>query len=416
MEKQYVIKCGTFIDGKNIFSGDGYALVISNGIIARVIKNTEIPSGLNVIHAEDKTVMPGLIDAHIHFMGMPQHCERMIWPQQMRLLKSVNDAKELLSWGFTTVRDAGGPNAIYLRNARKQGILRGIPRIISAGLIIAPTNNASDDPHQISGYSDYRTNNNSDFLICDGIDACLEGTRYAIRYGADFIKIFCSGNYAFSNCSDSIDLYTEDEIRTIVNVAQMNAGKPVSAHCMNDHAAEMAIQCGVNVIEHAIGVTEATAHLGAEKGVYFTSSLCFARSEPVLNEGIWDKMVNSYINIRKAGGILAIGSDMNTMARFPFGRNAMEAVLLKEYCGFSAEEAIRAITINGAIVAGVDSITGSLEEGKSADILILDGDPIKNISVLLDKENICAVISEGETVAGKWYEDSNYVHNRRSSI
>lgn len=395
-EKYYIINAERIIVGTGEVLEDGSAVSIENGSIQAVGTDIAISEDGSIIDAKGMTVMPGLIDAHVHLQGAlpPKPFGRRQAPE-LTLIKAADDAKRLVGYGFTAIRDCGGMNGLHLRDAAGLGLIEGMPRIVACGNVLAPTNYGLDDPQLPEACFDAGTNRGTEFLVSDGVDACLRNSRAAIRNGADFIKIFNSGNYAFPHCSNHVTMFTEDELRAITGTAQAAEGRIVAAHCQSDESCRQAILCGVKSIEHAIGISEETADLGVERGAVYTSALTFAKHEPALNAAVWQEMITGYENIRKAGGILAIGSDMNTSPMFPFGENAQELVYLVEYCGYTAQEAITVGTRNGAIALGLENEIGTVEAGKSADLLIVDGDPLKDIGILANQEAIQKVFLRG---------------------
>lgn len=388
----------------NILTGTGSAmpkdsvLLMEDDTITYVGQPVPL-EGYDTIDAKGMTVMPGLIDAHIHFFGaMPPKPFRTYAPE-VGLIKSIRDAEHLLQRGFTTVRECGGLNGLYIREAARCGLVERIPKIISAGHVVLPTNNGIDDPEQPVENFCYDTNRQKEFLLGDGVDACLHNARRAILKGGDFIKIFMTGNYAFAHCSDQVTLFTDEEVSAIVSVAE-GANTYVAAHCMSDKACRQAIRCGVKSIEHAVGISRETAELAKESGVTLTSALAFARCEPQLNDAVWQRMVAGYQAAREAGVVLAIGSDMNSSPLFSFDNNANELVHLVEHCGFSPMEAICVGTKNGAIACRTED-RGTLEAGKKADILFVNGDPLSDISVLTKADAIRKVFVDGTLCVDK---------------
>ena len=290
-------------------------------------------------------------------------------------------------------------NGLYMRDAAKLGLIEGVPKIIAAGHVLMPTNSGLDDPEMPVENFNYDTNRAKEFLISDGVDACLKNARRAILKGGEFIKIFMTGNYAFPHCDDETLVYTDEEIKAIVAVAE-NAHTYVAAHCMSDAACQQAIRCGVKSIEHTIGISEETAKLAAENGVTMTAALTFVMCEPVLNQYAFDKIVRGYKAVRKAGGVLAIGSDMNSSPLFPLGKNAWELKYLVDYCGYSALEAVTIGTKNGAIACRIED-RGTLEKGMKADIIFVNGDPSDDIGILTEEQSIRKVFLDGELIVDK---------------
>lgn len=394
------------IDGTGAGPVERATILIEDSRIKAVGRDLPVPPGAHVIRAGGKTVMPGLIDAHMHNLGLvaerpfaPTHR-----PPELGLIKAIADAKRLLEAGYTTVKDCGGKNGVLLREAVKEGSLSGIPRVVAAGLIVTQTFNGLDNPHLPSQCLDARLGGYTEFLLCDGLEECRKGTRYALRYGADFVKVFASGNYAFQHSPAHFAQLSTDELRVVVETAAQ-AGKWVTAHCHNRQSAESAILSGVKTIDHALGVDERVAELAREHRAIFVSSLTILHSQlKQLGERqldlrgyweAWESAVSAYQGIRRAGAVLAAGSDLNGSPALPLGVNALELQLLVEECGFTPMEAITAATRNGAAACFLEEEVGTIEPGKLADLIAVEGDPLADIRVLQDPRNIKLVMLEG---------------------
>jgi imidazolonepropionase-like amidohydrolase len=404
--KIQVINGAKVIDGTGSDPIDKGIIIIEGSKIKAVGKNLTIPRGADLIDATGKIVMPGMIDSHMHNMGIKAVEEKRPRPKELNLIKSIDDSRAVIAAGFTTIKDCGGKNSIFLKQAVAEGTLSGLPRIVAAGLLVVQTSNGLDNPYLPEDCLDARLSDQSDFLLCDGVDECIKGTRYALRYGADFIKIFASGNAMLERSPMSDLHFTMDEIRAIVLVAAQ-LGKYVSAHCHNSASAKNAILSGARTIDHAIGADEEVIALAKKHNVVFVSTLTPFRPESNSETGLvsqgtakyqsaWEAMVNTYKMIRKNGAILAVGTDLNSAPISPLGVNAIELELLVKYCDFSPMEAIVAATRNGAMACFMGDKTGTIQPGRLADIIIVDGDPLTDIKVLQHVEKIKMVMLEGK--------------------
>jgi len=409
-----VIKAGTLIDGTGKPPVEKATILIENSTIKSVGENIEIPKDAQVIDAGGKTVMPGLIDSHVHFHGKkPDDTEMDSFsrPREIRLIKAVFDAKKRMATGFTTSKDCGGMYGVFLKQAMAENIISGIPRIVAAGYELQ---NIEVSRHRFLPveYLDARTSRidgqvGGDKLVCDGVDECIKATRYAISRGSDFIKVV-------SNDEASFNL---DEMKAIVQTAgQVN--KFVTIHCDTPAFAKRAIQAGVKTVDHAIGMDEEAIEMGNRAGVIFVSTLAVMKSEidygsgaklakGVLEKVEWakgklEKMVSSYIKVRKMGGTLAIGTDFGggRLAE-DYNASAIEMELLVKYCNFTPMEAIVAASKNGALACFMGDRIGTIEPGKLADIIVVDGNPLTNIAVLQDLEKIKLVMLGGKVEVDK---------------
>ncbi|GAI10251.1 unnamed protein product, partial [marine sediment metagenome] len=190
------IKCGRLIDGTGAEPVENATVVIVGSKIKAVGKDMDIPKGARVIDATGKTVMPGLIDSHVHHFGPKTGvlAETLIRPRELGLIKSIYDSKSALGAGFTTVKDCGGMNAVFLKKAVAEGTLSGLPRIIAAGPMLSQTYGHTDMHSFPLECVDMRTSRHGrPSLLCDGVPECIKATRYALRQGADFIKVMTTG-------------------------------------------------------------------------------------------------------------------------------------------------------------------------------------------------------------------------------
>jgi len=392
MEKQTAIKCGCLIDGTGISIKADAVIILEGAIIKKIGTAADIPTAADIVDVSGMTVMPGLIDAHMHYQGDARGMFRII-PHELRLLQVLGSAKKLLSMGYTTTRDCGSRNGIVLRDAAKYGFINSVPRIVASGFIVAPTNNGVDDPASPQYATDARTYpHTGEFLIADGVGEMLRAARMAIRSGADFIKIFNSGHFAYKHCPNTVTFFTYDELNAVVEVAT-KANKVVAAHCMCDAAVRQCLECGVKIIEHACGISAETAAMGAERGAVFTSVLMF--NSMVMDPREFEKVGESYRILRKAGATVAAGTDLNGTREFPLGTNAGELEMLVRYSDFTTMDAIVSATKNAAAACGIDSFTGTLEVGKQGDIIIVDGDPLTDITCLRNPDAIKKVYLAG---------------------
>ncbi len=402
---------GTLIDGTGAKPTAGATILIQGSKIAAAGRGIEIPVGSQVVDATDKSVMPGLIDSHMHNSGLKEHprIDRLTRPWELSLVRSIGDCRALLAAGYTTLRDCGGTNGVFLRKAAAEGSLAGLPRIVAAGLLLVQTRNSIEDPFLPSECVDARTSlhrsaSGAESLVCDGVDECVKATRHALRFGADFIKTFVSGNYLGENESSADLQFHMNEIKAIVETAA-HAGRFVTAHSHNPRATKRAILGGIKTIDHAYGTDDEGVALAMEHEAVFVSSLACLRlvlegdgAPPWLVERAateWDDATEGYKRMRKAGAILAAGSDFNGSPMAPLGNNAIELELLVKHCGFSPTEAITAATKDGAMACFLGDKTGTIEPGKFADVLIVDGDPLSDVRTLQHPENIKMVMLEG---------------------
>jgi len=410
-----VIRAGMLIDGTGAEPVQDATVVIEGSKIEAVGKDIEIPEPVEVIDASGKTVMPGLIDSHLHLAGakVGSALERIVRPRELSLIKAIHDARDCLAAGFTTAKDCGGMNAVFLKKAVAEGTLKGLPRIFAAGHVLTQTYGHGDTHFFPVECADARTGQHAggagQSLICDGVEECIKATRYALRQGADFIKVMTTGGVVSERDLPSDVQFNLDEIKCIVDTAAQ-AGRFVSTHCQNSRGARNSILGGIKTIDHANETNDEVIELARENGVAFVSSLAILRGLIDHGAGVgvspwgiekartqWDLMCESYKRIHRAGAILAAGTDFNGSPIFKIGKNAVELELLVECCDFTHMEAIVAATKNGAMACFMGDKTGTIEPGKLADIIIVDGNPLADIRILQMPERIVEVILNGRT-------------------
>jgi len=414
-----VIKGGNLIDGTGARPLKNSVVAIEGTRIAAVGKEGDVDVSKKAkkteIDASGKTVMPGLIDSHLHLMGMKTDRyleEEIVRPQQLSLIKSVFDAVDLLEAGFTTVKDCGG-FGIYLKKAIAEGTTRG-PRILSAGYVLSQTAGHGDIHYIPVEWVDARISKRGMSLLCDGTEECIKATRYAIREGADFIKICTSGGVMSMIDRPEHTQFTVEEIKAIVEEAR-HVGKFVTAHCQGTEAMKNSIIAGVKTIDHAFYPDDEVIEMAKKrKDVIFVPTLSI--NWRIVTEGekagyppwavakgkeVWEITIKNIAKLYKAGLTIASATDFAGSPLLKMGTNAMELDLLIKYCDFKPMDAIVAATRNGAKACGLENQIGTVEKGKLADMIIVDGDPLKDTKVLQNKNKIKMVMKEGKIEANR---------------
>ncbi|MCJ7635312.1 amidohydrolase family protein, partial [Candidatus Bathyarchaeota archaeon] len=364
---------------------------------------------------------PGLIDAHVHLGNIfkPDPATGFGSTNQTLALAAiygVRYAKNLLLAGLTTVRDLGsaGDVAIRLREAVDARIVV-VPRIVTCGRQICATGGHSDNLKHIK-MSVADLENASLSVLADGVDEVIKAVRTQIRKGADCIKFLCTGG-ALEIIEGGLEAleylhYSENEIRAFVDEAN-RWGKHVAVHATHSKAIEMCVRAGVRTIEHGIVLNDECARLMKEKNVYYVPTLYtydmlgspeYSAREYGGTKSLVEKM--SIVNkdhetsFRKAVGAqvkVVMGTDVGIMADRPEiqGTNAHELVLMVRK-GLAEMGAIMAATKNAAEAIGLGSKIGTIERGKLADVIVVDGNPLEDISILEQASRIKVVMKDGE--------------------
>jgi imidazolonepropionase-like amidohydrolase len=409
------IKAGKLIDGTGKAPSEAVLILIEGDKIVQVGKVEAVlpPADAEVIDAADKTVMPGLIDAHVHVNSgggfqspAARSLARVTELIETTTLRSYVLAKQDLMAGATTIRDMGavGYTAVALRDAIEGGIVQG-PRMRACGQGLSITDGHMDGKWRPGVTVGGRTG------VADSPWALRRAARYQIKMGADCIKInACSSAHRNRHTPDEPfwQEMTFDEMKAVCDEAH-KAHLRVAAHTSGGQGITDAILAGVDSLEHGHWLTDEQVDLMAEHGTFYVPTfIVVAKAFEMGQEALkypderWgyltramDVKARSLEKARKAGVEIAAGTDAG--ARVCHGENARELEELVR-AGMTPMEAILSATSVGADLLDMTDLVGSVEAGKYADLLIVDGDPLKDISILQDIDRIKMVMKGGEIV------------------
>jgi imidazolonepropionase-like amidohydrolase len=359
-----------------------------------------------IVDCSGMTLMPGLTDAHVHIGAvdvniLDQHREH---PSNLVALMMARILEDTLQQGFTTVRDAGGADWSF-KAAVERGIVEG-PRLL-----------VSDRPiSQTGGHGDWRriteTQSPEIFcptagmrsVVCDGVDEVRRAAREQLRLGADQIKVMASGGAMSPADELSATQYALEELRAAVEVAEA-ARTYVMAHAYNDESVRNCLKSGVRSIEHGNLIDEETARIIAESGAYLVPTLVTyeALSEEGRDYGVPEDVIRK-IDEARALGIRALRFAYESGVRIASGsdllgplqdRKARELEIKTEV--MSPMESLVSATRTNAELFDMEDKIGTVEAGKLADLIVVEGNPLENITVLQKKSNI-KLIMKGGTV------------------
>jgi imidazolonepropionase-like amidohydrolase len=338
------------------------------------------------------TILPGLIDTHIHFFGTsgPNVIDWVTVPEAEAALRSVRDLHRLLYAGFTTVRDLGSKVGTYLSRAVKDGIVEG-PRVIAASRPLSRTG-GDDDPsmlplpiaEQIS-YSYH----------CDGPWECRKAVRKVIRDGGEAVKLYASGS--LSQERKGHVHFTVEELKAIVEEAHL-AGLKVAAHAWSEEGLMNVVEADVDSIEHGMWLTPEIAERIKKKGIFYAPTLSvFSATKSTTVNPYREKFVKRHfaedMEIAKQFDLKIVsGSDYFGADTVPHGQNYMEIVSLAKYIGNT--QAIVAATSRAAECLGLDNI-GQVKKGFDADLIVAAGNPLTDLEAISPKR-ISHVIKKGK--------------------
>ncbi len=407
--KRTLIRGGMLIDGTGAEPIDNGAILIENGRILEVGAASDIRStGAEVIEAGGRTIMPGLIDAHIHIGsdGNPNPMRRLKEKHAYTAIKSGVHARKLLEAGFTTVRDAAahGYTNIATRDAINDRLIPG-PRMRAPGYGLTSTGGHGD------GYFAPHVSIDNPGL-CDSPDEVRKATRLMLKMGADCIKfVSATGGVMSDGDEPGAPHMTIEEMAAGIHEAKAH-GVHTFAHAQGTTGIQNAIKAGITSIEHGFWIDDETVEMMLANNVYFVPTLnaVFQIVEYGEEAGIpayavrkaseaQEAHLESFDRAYKAGVKIAMGTDAGT----PFnkqGENAIELELMRR-AGMSAMDTIVATTKTAAECIQFGDVTGTLEVGKSADIILVDGNPLDQVNILRNTEKIQLVMKEGEVFASR---------------
>jgi imidazolonepropionase-like amidohydrolase len=388
-----IIHCGQLIDTKTNQVLKEMSIIVEWNRISDIVKGYQpVAKTDKLIDLRTKTVMPGLIDSHVHLeheTNPNRYMETFTFNPADYAFQSVAFAERTLLGGFTTVRDLGGSGVnIALRNAINKKLIKG-PRVYTAGKSIATTGGHADPTN---GYRrDLMDDPGPAAGVANGADECAKAVRQRYKEGSDLIKITASGGVLSVAKSGENPQFTEEEIKAIVNTAR-DYGFKVAAHCHGAEAMKRAVRAGVNSIEHGTYMDDEVMQLMKQYGTWYVPTITAGRSvgDSAKKPGYYPELVtpkalaigpkiqSTFSKAYKAGVKIAFGTDAGVYAH---GKNWLEFVYMNE-AGMPALESIKAATMNAAELLGITDILGSIEKGKLADIIAVDGDPVKDIQAM----------------------------------
>ena len=386
------------------------SILIENGAIKEVrngfVSATQFGitnDNTTIVDLKNKFVLPGLIDLHTHITGeRDPNANPYEWvklEEADAAYRAIPHARKTLDAGFTTIRNLGGdPNIMNaLKRAISQGLVQG-PRIIASTGAISATGGHGD----VHGYnSQIMEMVGVDASICDGSDDCRRAVRELVKRGADVIKITATGGVLSNTAAGVGQQLTDDELKAIVETAT-SLGRNVAAHAHEAGGINAALRAGVQTIDHGSYLNDASVKLFNGTGAYLVPTLLAGvsvKEELETNKNIPPAIVDKIRQVAPVveasfkralnGGVkIAFGTDSGVSKH---GLNAREFELMVQY-GMDENDAIQSATITASEVLGMSNQLGTIEKGKTADIIAVDGNPLQNISVL---KEVKFVMKEG---------------------
>ncbi|MFN2596384.1 MAG: amidohydrolase family protein [Pyrinomonadaceae bacterium] len=384
--RRTVVRAARMLDVRSGAFVNNPVVVVEGDKIVSVGSNLAVPAGARVIDLGDVTLLPGLIDCHTHVLLEPED-ERGAPPvvtksQAYRTVEGVAAARKELEAGFTTLRDLDSEGAGFADVAVRDGINRGVipgPRLFVSSLELSITagamNNAGLNPDvEIPDPA----------IITDTRDKMIEAVRKNVKYGADWIKIYATGpmRYVDPVTLDPLSQFSLEDVRAIVQEAA-RWHKDVAAHAYGGEGAKNAIRGGVRSLEHGMMMDNEALRLLVEHGTYWVPTLMvYVPRTPEDDTDLRRKIVASHKQVfQKALRMnvkIAFGTDAGA---FEHGTQAREFQLMVDY-GMKPVEAIRAATLRASELLRMERQIGTIEPGRFADLVAVEGDPLADITAL----------------------------------
>lgn len=374
-------------------------ILVESGVIKKVSKNIPASKEYKIFELPETTIMPGLMDAHVHLTGNTdlKGNQGMSESSYLAAIYGVKNAKQTLLAGFTTVRNVGAANYadVALRDAIGQMAVMG-PTLLVSGPPLGITGGHCDSNILPAEYQ-YKSQG-----VADGPWEVRRKVRENRKYGADLIKYCATGGVMSKNTNLNNRQYTLEEMKAIVDEAH-TLGMKVAAHAHGLEGIKMAIDAGVDSVEHSSLIDQETIRFAISKGVFLSMDIYV--SDYILGEGakngipeyslqkersVGRKQRENFKMAVESGAKIVFGTDAGI---YPHGKNGRQFKYMVQW-GMTEIEAIQAATINTAELFGLSRV-GEIKESYAADLIGIKGNPLNNIALL---ENVHFVMKEGQLV------------------
>lgn len=374
-------------------------ILIEDGVIKKISKNIKLSTAYEIIKLPDITILPGLMDAHVHLIGNTEvkGYAGIANSSYLSTIYGVKNAKETLMAGFTTVRNVGAGNYadVALRDAINQNAVVG-PTMLVSGPPLGITGGHCDSNILPAEY-DYKSQG-----VADGPWEVRKKVRQNRKYGADLIKYCATGGVMSKNTNLNNRQYTLEEMKAIVDEAHTH-GMKVAAHAHGLSGIRMAIEAGVDSIEHSSLIDYETVQLAIQRDIYLSMDIYV--SDYILGEGakkgipeyslqkertVGRQQRENFNTAVQAGAKIVFGTDAGI---YPHGKNARQFKYMVQW-GMTPLQAIQAATLNTALLFGLSNI-GEIKENYEADLIGVKGNPLNDISLL---EKVHFVMKDGQVI------------------
>jgi imidazolonepropionase-like amidohydrolase len=401
---------GRLLDGSGGPARPDTTLVLEGGRVADVCHERAFGPDVRVVDLAGRTVMPGLVDCHVHLapwaVRLVDHADRRLMDLAAEAVRALRATVE---GGCTTARDLGGLDPGF-RDAVERGLIAG-PRLQVSVVIVSPTNGMTD-PVSVQGIRSPAVPGMPE-PECDGPDAARRKVREVLRAGADVIKIAVSGGVSQPRLPPRRPIFTPEEIAAVVDEAH-RAGVPVACHAVGGPNLLAAVRAGVDSIEHGAWLDEEAVAEMAARGTWYVPTFAVYHWHAARGTGLRQARARdvlgphreSFARARAAGVRIAFGTDSGG---YGHGENAVELGHLAA-AGMPPAEALATATSRAAECLGLGAETGTLARGRAADLVVLDGDPLADLGLVARPDGRALVLRGGQPAGGTrraaWFGDA----------
>jgi imidazolonepropionase-like amidohydrolase len=402
-----VLRRCSLLDGEHP-ARPAMTVIVEGNRIASVGADDSVEVGPEdrVIALEGRTVMPGMVTCHFHStyhqLGLLPGPFGLTEPPALQAVRAMNNLKTAVMCGFTSAVSAGAPFGIdaAMRQAIDEGAIEG-PRLVPGSRDVSTTGHANDYAPWYWGVSEPGA-----LHLCDGPDEFRRAVRQEIKEGARIIKMFVTGGHGVPRSPERVEM-TREEMGAAIEAAHMRGAK-IRGHIANRDVILMAVELGMDVVDHADGMDAECIERILGQGTFVVPSMFFLSRyaemmkshNPAASQQMQEELdaALAILPVAQAAGVKLVVGDDYGAAGFPHGIYGEELEFYVKVAGIAPLEVLRWATVHGAALMGRSDELGAVAPGKLADLLVVDGDPSADIGVLADRHRLLAVMKDGRFV------------------